>query len=76
MDKFSIIDEVLKWSKIIEEATLTRYKVQPIKDHHKMYRKRYYFGEGRLPNEVVNFKAFGRKTDRVRGDVLDLPRSC
>lgn len=70
---FSIIDEVLKWSKVIEEVTLTRYKVQSIEDQEKDYMKNFYFQEGedysynyRLPNKTKTFKHFRNKTDRVR----------
>jgi hypothetical protein len=74
---FCIIDEVLKWSNIIREVTLTRYKVQAIEAQYRTYMKHFYFVEGaghgcnyRLPNKVDNFKAFGRKTDRVKDTAL------
>ena len=72
-EPLSIVDDVLKVSRFIKEATLTREKVKHIEDDRKRYLKFFYFEEGeaytqtyRLPNKTDNFKAFTRKTDVVK----------
>lgn len=76
---FSIIDEILTISKIIEETTLTREKTGWLESYYKRQLVNKYFDEGadyghqyRLPNKTNNFKAFGRKTDFVKDAAITM----
>lgn len=71
--KFSIIDAVLEYSKVIQRVTLTDFKVEPIEQGLKEYAVNFYFEQGadhgynyRLPNKTNDFKRFGAKKDRVK----------
>lgn len=63
----------METSEIIKEVPLTREKVGWIENYYKEKLVQFYFDEGsdynhnyRLPNKVDSFKAFRRKTDRIK----------
>jgi hypothetical protein len=73
IDKFSIIDNILNTSKVIEETTLTRVKLVHLEEYYKTELIRFYLKEGadhgctyKIPNKTDTFKMFGRKTDFIK----------
>ena len=77
--KFCFIDEVLKWSEVITESTLTRVKIGNLDEQKRCLLVHFYYEEGaeythnyRLPNKIKDFKKLGWKSDRVKEAVLTI----
>lgn len=71
--KFSMIDEIIRVSNVVEETTLTRTKLASLECHYKTFLVHAHFEEGadyqhmhRLPNKTKSFKDLGLKKDYVK----------